>query len=84
MALIVEIPETITQAMRLPPQQHKRQILIELALSFYAQGILSLGKAGELAGLDKRTFIALLGERQIPRHYTEEDLAEDLDYGSRQ
>lgn len=27
--------------------------------------------------------LALLGERQVPRHYSEEDLEEDLDYAFR-
>lgn len=82
--LILEIPETITQAMRLPPQQQKRQVLIELGLSLYAQGILSLGKARELSTLEKREFIELLGERQITRHYAAEDLEEDIAYAGRQ
>jgi predicted HTH domain antitoxin len=82
--LILEIPETITQAMRLPPQQQKRQVLIELALSLYAQDILSMGKARELSTLEKREFIDLLGERQISRHYAVEDLEEDIAYAGRQ
>ena len=52
----------------------------ELALALYARDILSFGKARELAALSKHEFHTLLGEREIPRHYTEAELAEDLDY----
>jgi hypothetical protein len=34
----------------------------------------------ELANLDHWQFSQLLGERKIPRHYSETELAEDLDY----
>lgn len=52
----------------------------ELAVTLYARQLLSLGKARQLAGLSRRDFEALLGERRVPRHYSEEDLEEDLDY----
>jgi predicted HTH domain antitoxin len=54
----------------------------------YAQELLSFGKARELANLDHWQFSQLLGvgrrpvfdQRNIPRHYSENELAEDLDY----
>jgi predicted HTH domain antitoxin len=52
----------------------------ELAVSLYARGVLSFGKARALADLSKRQFQELLGKREIPRHYTETDLVEDLEY----
>jgi predicted HTH domain antitoxin len=80
MGIVIDIPDSVARAMRLPQQWRKRQIEIELALALYAQGILSFGKARELAGLDVAAFGKLLGERAIPRHYTAEDLQDDLDY----
>nr|WP_277347877.1 UPF0175 family protein [Haloarcula rubripromontorii] len=40
----------------------------------------SFGKAHALAELSHREFQSLLGDREIPRHYTDTELAEDLDY----
>jgi len=80
MVLKLEIPETIAQAMRLPPQRQKQQLLIELAVSLYSQSILSFGKARELSELGKREFISVLGERGISRHYSIEDAEEDIAY----
>jgi predicted HTH domain antitoxin len=53
---------------------------LELALALYAQGALSLGKAAELAGMSRLPFGELVGERGIPRHYDEADLAQDIAY----
>jgi predicted HTH domain antitoxin len=56
----------------------------ELAVTLYAQGILSFGKARELAGKSKYEFGLLLGKRQISRHYTTEDLEDDIAYAHRE
>jgi predicted HTH domain antitoxin len=82
MSLLIEIPDSVVRAMRLPPKEQRRQIKTELALSLYAQGILSFGKACELAGMSKSAFGQLLGEREIPRQYDEADLQDDLNYAN--
>ncbi len=83
MALHLEIPDSIAQALRLPRHEQEHRVLVELAVSLYAQGILSFGKARQLCGLSKYDFGLLLGQRGIPRHYTEEDLQDDLKYAGR-
>jgi predicted HTH domain antitoxin len=52
----------------------------ELGVALYAQSLLTFGKASELAGISRHRFAELLAQRQIPRHYTEQDLAQDLEY----
>jgi predicted HTH domain antitoxin len=80
----LSIPESIIQSIRLPEGRIEAELLKELALALYAQELLSFGKARELAKLDHWQFSQLLGERNIPRHYSETGLAEDLDYARRQ
>lgn len=80
MSLTLEIPEAVEQALRLPAASREQQLLCELAVSLYERGILSLGKARELAGLDRLGFSLLLGQRQVLRHYGEAELEEDLRY----
>ena len=80
MSIQLEIPDSIVQAMRLPLADQRQQLFTELALALYAQGALSLGKACELAGLGRYEFGLLLGKRDIPRHYTSNDLEDDLAY----
>jgi Uncharacterized small protein len=82
MAIVLEIPDSVVHALRLPPAEQRQQLKVELALSLYAQGILSFGKARELADMSKLEFGLLVGKRNIPRHYTNEDLQDDLMYGS--
>lgn len=80
MSLILEIPDKVAQALRLPLIDRKQQVMTELAITLYARGILSFGKARELTTLNKAEFGLLLGRRGIPRHYTEQDLEDDIAY----
>jgi predicted HTH domain antitoxin len=83
MTILIEIPDTIARAMRIPRKDQQRQLKTELALSLYAQGVLSFGKAAELADMTKLEFGLLLGKRNIPRQYDETDLQDDIAYASR-
>lgn len=80
MSVQLEIPEGVTQAIRLPEGRMKRELLVELALALYSQGLLSFGKARELAEMSKYEFGLLVGKRGIPRHYGPEELEEDIAY----
>ena len=61
----IEIPREVARALRIPPEAAKRKVLKELALALYARQILPLGKARYLAGMTRRDFEDLLGERHI-------------------
>jgi len=80
MSVQLQIPDTIVQAIRLPEERIAQELLVELAIALYSQGLLSFGKARELAGMGKYEFGRLLGERGIPRHYGREELEDDLAY----
>lgn len=80
MTLILEIPESIVEGMQLPDQEVRPRMRLELAASLYAQSILSFGKAAELSGMDRFHFADALTSRNISRHYTEEELVQDLAY----
>jgi predicted HTH domain antitoxin len=80
MALHFDIPESITSSLRLPEPEMEPRLRTELAVALYSQSILPFGKASELAGISRHEFAALLGRREIPRHYTELELAQDLEY----
>ena len=82
MTILLEIPDSVARAMRLPPDEKRRQLKVELAVSLYAQSILSFGKACELAGMSKLEFGILLGKRNFPRQYSEQDLQDKISYGS--
>jgi len=76
----IEIEDDIYDALRVPEAERDAAVKTELAVSLYDRGILSFGKARDLAGLSKREFHQLLGDREIERHYTAEELEEDVAY----
>jgi predicted HTH domain antitoxin len=76
----IDLPAGVLDAIAAPPADREPIVRQELAVSLYREEYLSFGKARELAGLSKAEFHRLLGEREIERHYTAEDLALDLEY----
>ena len=76
----VDIPESVAQTLRLPEGEIEARLQSELALALYAQRILDLGKASELARVSRLAFAELASQRNIPRHYTEHELTQDLEY----
>ncbi|MXR40522.1 UPF0175 family protein [Halobaculum sp. WSA2] len=76
----IEIDDDVYDSLQLPKQERSERLKRELAVSLYLQDMLSFGKARALADMTHHEFQQLLGERQIPRHYGEEELAEDLEY----
>lgn len=84
MALNLNIPESIAVSLRLPVPEIESHLRAELAIALYAQRILPFGKASELAGISRYGFADLIGQREIPRHYTENELTQDLEYAGGQ
>ncbi len=80
MSLVLRIPDSVVQSLRLPEGEMAQRLRTELAVALYSQGALSLGKAAELAEMTRFQFGELVGQRGIPRHFAEEDLAQDLSY----
>ena len=76
----LDIPESIAGSLRLPESEIGPRLRTELSLALYAQGILSFGKASELAEMPRAMFAEAVTQRNIPRHYSEQDLKRDLDY----
>jgi predicted HTH domain antitoxin len=78
--LKLEVPQEVLEAVKLPPAEIEAELRKELALALYCRGVLALGKARILAQMSRWQFEELLGERKIPRHYTEADLADDIQH----
>jgi predicted HTH domain antitoxin len=82
MSLVLEIPDSIEEALRLPPGQQAGELFKELAVALYGRNALSFSKACELSKLDRLEFGRLLARREVPRHYGEEELERDWKYAS--
>lgn len=80
MGIVLNIPDSVLQGLRIPEAEIAERLRTELALALYAQGALSLGKAAELAEMNRMLFGELAGRRGIARHYGDEELAQDISY----
>lgn len=78
MSLVVEVPDEVASALRVPEQERASRVLLELACGLYANGLLPAGKAAQLSGLPRLRFGEEIARRGIPRHYGEGDLAKDI------
>jgi len=66
-------------ALRLAPAEFAREMRLAAAVQWYAQGIVSQGKAAELADLTRGEFLDELHRRRIPAcQVTPEELAEEI------
>ena len=76
--IVIRIPRDVVEGAKIPENEFERVARIELAVALYAKGILSLGQARRLAGLSKWGFLEELAKRGIERHYTREELEDDI------
>jgi len=79
----IDVPGDVYDALNVPEDEREDVLRRELAVALYREGILSVGKARELSGLSRREFHRLLGEREVDRYYTAEELEEDRGYARR-
>ncbi len=82
MSITLDIPESVVKSLRVPEGAIEDRLRMELAITSYAQQLLSFSKASELAKMDRFLFADLVTQRGIPRHYGQEELAEDLAYAN--
>ena len=78
MPLQLEFNDEIRDALRIPPDEQEDRLRRELALRLYEKGLLSLGKARQLAGMEKWNFLLLLAQDGISRQYDKNELDRDL------
>jgi predicted HTH domain antitoxin len=80
MNITLHIPDSIARSLRIPEAEAEGRVRQELAAALYASGLLSFGKASELAGISRFAFSEVLAQRNIPRHYGQQELNEDSAY----
>ena len=76
--MAIPIPAEVKHALRIPERELATRLRLELAVHFYEEWLLAFGKAAEMAKISRWHFAEELAKRKIPRHYTEEDLDDDL------
>jgi predicted HTH domain antitoxin len=79
MSVRLELDDEIRDALRIPPEEQEGRLRRELALRLYEKGLLSLGKARQVAGMEKWDFLLLTAQEGIDRQYDKDELDRDLD-----
>jgi predicted HTH domain antitoxin len=73
-----ELLEDVFSALRSTPEEFVRQMRLASAVKWYELGLLSQGKAAEVAGLSRREFIDSLARFNVsPFQVTPEELTEE-------
>ena len=78
--MTLNISDSVLQGLRIPEGEIAQGLRSELAIALYAQGALSLGKAAELAEVNRILVGEMVGQRGIARHYGDAELAQDVSY----
>jgi predicted HTH domain antitoxin len=79
----VQIPQEALALAGLDSQSDSERARLLVALELFREERVSLGRAAELAGLGVEEFMELSAHRQVPLHYTADDLAEDRNTAAR-
>jgi predicted HTH domain antitoxin len=82
MNITVHIPDSIARSLRIPEGEAEERVRQELAAALYARGLLSFGKAAELARISRFSFADVLAQRHIARPYGDDDLNDDSSYAN--
>ena len=84
MQLTLDIPEDVARSLPLPQEERRQRLQTELACLLYSKGWLSYGQAVRVSGVDYYRFGFELGDRNVPRQMTEEDVEHEMAYAHRQ
>ncbi|BAU06054.1 MULTISPECIES: UPF0175 family protein [Fischerella] len=78
----LDLPEEVFSARRLPPDDFVRDMRLAAAIYWYQKGEVSQEKAAQIAGLNRRDFLAALAREQVDVFAVDfDDLQQELNRG---
>ena len=80
MQVVLHIPEELERVLAGSPEAVQSRVRLDMAVYYYREGVISLGKAAEMSGVSRLDFERILGERGTIRNYTAGDLERDMEW----
>ena len=75
----IQMPDSAYAALRTGPKEFARAMRLAAAVKWYEAGMLSQGKAAEMAGLSRVAFLEALNRFKVsPFQYDAEELAREM------
>ncbi len=77
--ITLEFPSDVFATMRKSPDELAREIRVAAAVQWYAEGVVSQGRASEIASLSRTAFLDELARRKVSASQaTQDELHEEL------
>ena len=78
--ITIEMPDDVFTTLRRSPDELARDVRLTVAIQWYSQGLISQGKAAEIAGLDRTEFLYRLAHGKVDAfQISAEELAEEVE-----
>jgi predicted HTH domain antitoxin len=80
MTITVQVPDMLLEDLATSPEELDREIRLAAALHLYSRGLVTQGKAAEIASLSRWDFIEALGRAEVPAcQVTSEELTDEVE-----
>ncbi|MHB1034693.1 MAG: UPF0175 family protein [Pirellulales bacterium] len=80
--ITMDLPEEVFSALRRSPQEFAREMRLAAAMLWYSRGVVSQEKGAEIAGLNRKEFLAALARNEMDVFAVDfDDLQRELDRG---
>ncbi len=79
-SVTIQLPDELPSSLHRSPNELEKDIKLAAAIDWYRQGLISQGRAAELAGLPRAAFLDALAARKIDViHVDVDELKQEID-----
>ena len=75
----IDVPKDLIHILKVRERELPKVLREIIAVNLYKEGLISLGKASEIAGVSRWEMFDILAAKKIPLQYYPEDLEEDIE-----
>jgi len=75
----IDVPKDLIHVLKVRERELPKVLREIIAVNLYKEGLISLGKASEIAGVSRWEMFDILAAKKIPLQYYPEDLEEDIE-----